>query len=71
MSDQKRAKRATKIKIPEHDRNKFIVWDGFAEKYYDKYSLKYEDLTHSGVDPAIFDPNATTNKIMNDLKTDK
>ena len=69
-SDQKRAKRATKIKIPTDDRNKFIVRDGLAEKIYDKFSLKYEDLTHSGVDPQIFDPNATTNNILNYLNTD-
>ena len=69
-SDQKRAKRATKIKIPEDDRNKFIVRDGLAERIYDKFSLKYEDLTHSGVDPQIFDPNATTNNILNYLNTD-
>ena len=50
-SDKKRARRATKIKIPEDDRNKFIVRDGLAERIYDKFSLKYEDLTHSGVDP--------------------
>ena len=55
----------------EDDRNKFIVWKGFSDKYFDKFSLKYEDLTLSGIDPDVFDPTATTNNLLAFLKPKK
>ena len=53
-----------KIPEPKDDRNKFIVWKGFGDRYFDKFSLKYEDLTLSGINPDIFDPHATTNNLL-------
>ena len=66
-ADSPKNKKLNKVtKIPElkDDRNKFIVRKGFGDKYFDKFSLKYEDLTLSGINPDIFDPNATTNNLL-------